>query len=355
MRSRSIAFLAVAFALCLAGSASAAELVLVETAFDAPSSTVLVRDVATGSERAAGTVPHAPGFGAAGAVSPDGRTLAVTVLESGNRPWRHASVWAVELESPAKPRKLLSEAVHTAPVWVGPKAFVAIRSTGEHEPSAEEARSGRLLDLDLEVVLVGVGGAPPKVLLADRCHGLEPFGVWSTGEIAVLRTARDGHALLGLSLDGRVRRVADLGPMTPAWPRLTPDRSAATFQQIAGFGSGQAVVSSVTSRGERRDLTRSSWLSPTPVPVAGFTAVSSGRQVALLDAEGKAARNLLEDPKAQRLVARAASADGKWLAVERVADGPARTLLIEVASGRQVETGDTAGHWRETMGLRRLP
>ncbi|HEY3449111.1 MAG TPA: hypothetical protein VGK67_22305 [Myxococcales bacterium] len=352
MFARALLLLLAAPLLCTS-AASAAELVLVETPFDARDSTVIVRDLSTGSERTAATLPHAPGFGAAGSLSPDGRWLAAAVLEGGNRLWRHAAVWAVDLDGSAKPKKLLAEAIHSAPIWLDARTVVAVRSVGEHEPSPEEAKGGRLLDLDIEVVAVAVDAAP-KVLLKDRCNALDPFGVWATGEIALLRASSEGHSLLALGLDGRLRRLADLGPMTPAWPRLTPDRTAATFQQIAGFGSGRVTTSLVTSRGERRDLAKSSWLSPTPVPVAhGAVASSTGQTIALLS--GETSRTLWTDAEAQRLVPRLASADGKWLVVERVAEGPARPFVLEVATGKRTEAGGAPGRWRESMGLRRLP
>lgn len=339
--------------LLLCSAASAAELVLVETPFDAAESSVVVRDLGTGAERTAATLAHTPGWGAAGSLSPDGRSLAVVVLEAGNRPWRHAAVWLVDLDGAARPRKLLSEAVHAAPVWADSKTVVAVRSVGEHEPSVEAAKSGRLLDLDVEVVSLETDGTQ-RVLLKDRCNALEPFGVWATREIALLRTSSEGHALVALSLDGRLRRVADLGAMTPAWPRLTPDRLAATFQQVAGFGSRQVVTATVTSRGERRELARSSWLSPTPVPLArGAVAASSGQAISVLSGEGS--RLLWSDPEAQRLVLRLASADGRYLVVERVADGPARTYVVDAQTGARLETGGPPGRWRAAMGLRRLP
>ncbi|MBI5548485.1 MAG: hypothetical protein HY901_31775 [Deltaproteobacteria bacterium] len=338
-----------------------AELVLVETPFEARESTVLLRDVASGSERRLATIAHAPGYGAQGELSPTGDHLALSVLEGGNRTWRHAAVYVVALdpERPAEPRRVLGEAVLSSPLWVDSGRLLAVRSVGEHEPSPVEARRGRLMDLDLEIVLLERTGGTPRVLLRDRCYGLELVGPLSTGEIGVIRSSAQGSSLWAMRVDGTSRQVAHLGPGVAAWAHRAPEGDAVVFQQLIDRRPGVWAVSRISLDGHRSELARLAHPFVAPVPLqGGLVAYTSadGSSIELLEALGKGTRTLWRDPSATRLVSARASTDGRWLIAERVAQGPARTFVIEVSSGQRFDAGgERPRRWRTAMGLRSQP
>jgi hypothetical protein len=348
-------FLAFVWTLLSCSTALAGEFVLVETPFDAAASAVIVHELASGQERQVATLPHEPGYGAVGNLSPNGRLLGVTVLETGNRLWRHAAVWVVDLES-STARRLMGEAVFAPPVWTRSGSLVALRATAEHEPTADDAKQGRLMDLDFEVVSLPLDGSSPRVLARDRCNWLDPVGSLASGEIAFVRSAWEGNSLIVLRTAG-LQTIAELGPGVAAWPHLTPDRTAVAFQQIVDRREGALALSRVGADGVRQDLARLPALRASPVPVAGGLAFASpdGQAVELLDATGRIARTLWRDPFAQALVPVRASDDGRWLVVDRLSEGPARPFVLEVSGSRRFDASGPKGRWREAMGLRGLP
>lgn len=351
-----LARLCLALPFLLALPARAAELVLVETPFEASESAVLARDLATGAERRVARLPHAPGWSAEGALSPNGRLLAAAVLDGGNRPWRHASVHLVDLER-GETRRLLDEAILDAPLWTPGGALLATRAVAEYDPPVEDARRGRLMDLDLEVVELDLGGGAPRVVLRDRCNALDLLGVLATGEIALLRAGWDGHRLLAWRPGGGLRRIAELGPATPGYPRIAPGGGAVVFQQVVDRREGLWSIVEVDLSGTRRELARLAhpFACAVPLgPLVAFTAPDGGA-VELLGGDGRITRTLWRDPGAERLVATRALAGGRLVVLERQAGGPAQTFVVEVESGRRHEVPAPSGRWRRAIGLRGSP
>jgi hypothetical protein len=339
-----------------------AELVLVDTGFTASDSAVVVRDLASGRERVAATLSHAPGWGAEGRVSPDGRYLAVAVLSQGNRPWQHAGVYVVDLGAAnAAPRRVLDEAVFTAPAWLSNDTLAAVRAVGQHEPAPADSRAGRRVEFDFEVVAVALGNntAPRSdVILRDRCDWLALVGADARGELVAARTAWLGVSLVavrpGASASASTQRtVAALGGALLERAQLARDARSIVFAQVAAPGSAQWLVRAVDLDGATRDWLREPNDHLTPVPLASGVAYGSadGHAVLLADGANSTPRVLARDAAAERLVVRLADADGGAFVYERLGPGGTRVYVADASGRAPVEVGD-GQHWREAMGFR---
>ena len=340
-----------------AALAQSREIVLVDTAFTATESTVVIREMASGHERVMATVPHVEGYGAAGNVSPDGRHLAVTVLAEGNRLWRHASVFVVDLASSnTPPRRVLTEAIFAAPVWISNDALLATRSVGEHDAPPEDSLHGRLLDMDLEVVAVTHFGHPNiEVIVRDRANSLELVGLDARGEVIAARNAWEGNSIVAIRPGAaQVRAVALVGSAIPEWTRLSHDGQSVVYSQVVGArGSQTWGVLQIDLDGVGGEVFRAVNEHECAVPTARGIAYTSadGHSLELIAAGDSRSTSLLTDAASDRLVISRANGDGRLFVYDRVGPGGTRNRVYDFATGTSVEVG-SGQHWREAMGFR---
>ena len=192
-------------------------------------------------------VPHLPGFASNGAVSPDGRYLALVVADSGSRSQPLASLIAVELETGTVTRLLGSLDYLQHPVWAADGSSIVVTQSLDGAPA-----SFTFVRVHLDGALTPLGGA-------DGVAAAFPVGFDGSGRFVAAVIDGSGSAILR---DGAiVARISSF--ITRDW-QLSPDGSRVAFietntggglrylARLASLdGSAEAAAQSVPAEGQQ--------------------------------------------------------------------------------------------------------
>lgn len=178
---------------------------------------VLVGEGGAGEAVAIATVPHLPGYSSRGAVSPDGRYLALVVATSGTPSQPVAQLLRVTLAN-GEVRSLADGFPYLqTPVWSNDGRSVAL--TREPEP-------GTVL-----VVSVDIGGGERVLFRRERVAGVYPVGFAPDGTLYSVVIDQRGSVLLR---GGEEVRVLSNG-LTREWA-LSPDGRQLAFVEVIEGG-----------------------------------------------------------------------------------------------------------------------
>ncbi len=206
-------------------------------------------------------IPRLEGFPSSGAVSPDGRRLALVSADGGTRTHPLASLNVVDLESGKVTRAATNVLPGQAPVWSSDgKALFTVRLAGGNESS------GPIL-----LLRAPANGSGEGVLKEyDSVLGVYPVGENSAGDLVTIVLGGEGSILE--HGDSATTLSANL---TRDW-RLSPDGSEIAFIEVD------------TSQGTRY-LARSVRLDSAGVQAAALSAAVSALGTAWNPATGAAA------------------------------------------------------------------
>ncbi|MCC7365540.1 MAG: hypothetical protein IT303_14335 [Dehalococcoidia bacterium] len=277
------------------------------------------------------TIDHVPGHPAAGAVSPDGRSVALVVADAGSQAQPGASLLVVALESGEVTRRAVDIDLLQPPVWAADSSAVVV--------TRSEPAGGTTSNVALLRVPVG-GGEPVVEWTAARVLGAYPFAFDAEGR------------LLAVVIDGRgstlVRAGTDVRPLsagvTRDW-RLSPDGTLLAFiesslegglqyrSHVVAVEGGDAPAAAAQAAGATGESLGAAWAPSGELafghePGAGVGEVSAQSAAAGFD------------------VPLAYAPDGSAIAVQAWTgasfDEPgAMTIVVAGKDGRQPVTGVT--------------
>ena len=318
--------------------AAAQSVVTLETEIDSGTTRILVRALVQAraggaAERVVATVSHRAGEPPMGALSPDGRTVALATVASGGEPRRHAEVVLVDVAS-GRARTVLRDVQQVPPAWSDDSRTVyGVRSFAMPPPSEAETRRGRLESERLVVEAVRAADGAVRDACVDVAYVLHPIGVArATGELVVIRVSWQGASVRAIDpascatrdlasdagdllrdahLDGRGENVVYL--------RRRARSREATIEQVAVSGGAARIVARVDDRAM-------------PVPIGDGVAYTSGATLvserARVDARG-AAISVVAVSEGGALVVHRTSANGHAYSV--IAPGTARERALSLA------------------------
>lgn len=264
----------------LARPVTAQSAVTLETAVDAPATRVVLRSLGatrSASDRVVATFSHRAGVPPMGALSPDGRVLALVSVPAGAEPRRHALLVLVDLAT-GRARTVATDLQQVPPAWSpdGRTVYV-VRSYAMPPPTEAETRRGRLEDERLVVRAVRVADGETRDACVDVAYVLHPVGVAAaTGELVVIRVAWQGASIRAidpsscatrdLAADpGDVLRDAHLDASAESviYLRRRARAHAATIERVAVSGGAPAVLAQADDRAM-------------PLPVGDAVVLTSG-------------------------------------------------------------------------------
>lgn len=289
---------------------------------------------------------HHPDWGIRAALSPDGRTLAYTVMPPGGRdPDRDAALMVLDLAQRQSHRLTTGVDLRTTPLWIGSDAVIAQRA-------ADDGRGA--------LVRIALDGAVHALATAAPGHRLYPAAAHPRG---------DALYVIDLSVEGTLlRRIDAQGPQDvarlAAGPArgfaLSPDGRSLAFLRLEPGTEDRRYRACVvelaggTVRSLRPDVPR---IEDTGVAWDG----KGGVIVTAISQEGGAGVLLRDPPTDDRMTpngfdaAVAAAPDGSWLVVRAFSGGDSRdpgpeTLELLAQDGRRMpvtaDGGVTAIGWR---------
>ena len=307
---------------CLSAPASAQSAVSLETEIDSALTRVVLRSVgrASAQARVVATIAHRAGDPPIGAVSPDGRTLALATVPAGGEPRRHAQLVLVDLQR-GRARTVARDLQQVPPSWSRDgRTVYAVRSYPMPPPSEAQTRHGRLEDERLVLQAVRAADGVAREACTDVAYVLHPIGVAAaTGELVVIRVSWQGASIRAIDPGSCATRdlVADRADVlrdahldgraeTVVYLRRLARSHYATIERV-GVSDGAPVV--VARVGDRA----------MPVPLGEGVAYTSGAALV-------AGRVRLEAPQGA-ISAIASSADGALVVHRTTASGHAYSVL----------------------------
>lgn len=216
-------------------------------------------------------IDHLPGYASTGTVSPDGRLLALVVVDRGTLSRPDASLVLVDLET-AETRRLVADVDPLQPpVWrPDSSGVVAVRSTAGERGTT------------VEVIEAPVDGREPDVLFsASPVLGVYPVGFDPSGALVSVRIDGEGStALRGAEPIVHLSRF-----ITRDWS-LSPDGSQLAFvvvdqaaglryvPAVAGLVGGASVAAQAAGAGV--EALGTAWAPHASSPTFGIEPGSSG-------------------------------------------------------------------------------
>jgi hypothetical protein len=217
------------------------------------------------------TIQHLPGFTARGAVSPDGKRLALVVAEAGTPTRPLASLLVLSLESGEVSRVALNLDLLQRPLWrPDGQAIVVSRTTVE-----EGASIARLFNVDA----------------AGRTGETVVFEHWSVLAVYAIGFGVDGE-LVTVVLDGRGSTLMASGAVIPLSAYITRD------WQLSPDRNEIAFIESNTGAGLKYFARTVSLREPTigHVTAQALTANSTGQQLGIAWRPGAAGPTTGDEP-----------------------------------------------------------
>lgn len=283
-------------------------------------------------------IRHAPEWGIRAALSPDGRRLAYTVMQSGARdPDRDATLMLADLTTRRTTRLLGELDLRTTPLWSADGERVLAQRIG--------GGSG-------ELVSVGGDGRVAIVRTAGLGVRLAPAGALPGGEWLVARLAAGASDLLGVSEGGATRVIGRLSDGPVRSFALSPDARRLAYLRILDPASGRIYRATVLdlASGERDPVLPSvargedtgvGWLGTADLMVSVSAEDGSGALLTTREA------SLTVRPVGfDALVG--ASPDGRWIASRSFTSGTSRapgveSLTLIASDGRRIAVPTDAG------------
>jgi len=209
-------------------------------------------------------VSHLPGYSPVGAVSPDSRRLALTVVDAGSPARPGASLLIVDLESGAVTRRAVAVDPLQPPVWLpDSSAVVVTRTVSSGSPA-----------VDVSLVAVPAAGGDERVLEAhERVLGAYPVAVDGSGRL--LSVVIDGTGSTLFRGGSELLRLSD--QVTRDW-RLSPDGTELAYiessvrdglhylQKVAQLDGPAAALAQQAQQGQQLGV---AWNPGTGVPTFG--------------------------------------------------------------------------------------
>ena len=194
---------------------------------------VVAHEATTGEAREVARIAHLPGYGAIGAVSPDGELLAVVVADAGSIARPGASLLVINLESGLVERRATGVDPLQPPVWTpDSRAVVTARQSGD----------GPGVTVSL-LRVPAAGGPEDQLVIFNNVLGAFPFAVGRDGSLFSVVIDSRGSTVYG----GNQEVVRLSGAITRDW-RLSPDGASVAFIEadtLGGLRYRQRVVSLV--------------------------------------------------------------------------------------------------------------
>ncbi len=287
---------------------------------------VVGHPVAGGPVAEVARIPHLPGYGAIGTVSPDERLLALVVADAGTAVRPGASLLVVTLESGEVHRLATGVDPLQSPVWSADSGFVV---------AARQSGDGPGVTVSLFQV-PAAGGPELQLVLFSNVLGAYPIALSGGGAVplSVVIDSRGSTLYRGAA---ELVRLSDA--ITRDW-RLSPDGTSIAFIEAnttAGLRYRQRVVSLATGVAAQAPETEGQQLGVAWNPADGSPRF--GREPGTAAAGGAAGQR-----SSGFDVPLAYSPDGSALAVQEW-DGPsfkepgAMRLAILVAGARAELSG----------------
>lgn len=181
-------------------------------------------------------IPHLEGFTSTGAVSPDGKSVAMVTVDGGSRTQPLATLNVVNLETGRIVRAAENVLPGQSPVW----------STNSSEVVAVRIPGGNTSAGKIEVLTVGAGGDGEKVLDSySNAYGVYPLG-WVNGQLVTVVIDAAGSSLRGLG-----EKLALSSNITRDW-KLSPDGSELAYIEADASNGVRYVARTVALNGAAR-------------------------------------------------------------------------------------------------------
>ncbi|MDP2660027.1 MAG: hypothetical protein Q8R28_04800 [Dehalococcoidia bacterium] len=309
-------------------------------------------------KRLLGSFHHQPGFPLRGSVSPDGASIALSLLPPGAD--RFSGARLVVMAKDGSSQTPLEEGIDydVLPVWSPDSQQLAFVKRAAPAPAGEAAGASEVLPAPspTEVYASSLDGKSRRLLFKDS-QSLDLYLVgWPLNGKSIIyrRFTSAGDQLWSFDLaSGQSQSLSTLSKAPAYGVRLSPDGASvvASVRQEAGFD----VVSQSLEGQNRRVLSKANRTASNPL------FAPDGRRVAF-DAEplqqgassvgimdvGAEAVTQLSSPAGGKDIPLSFSPDGNWLLVRHSQDGRAQNFLLRVSDG--VKEYLDAAYWLEPVG-----
>ena len=259
-----------------------------------------------------GTIPHLAGFAARGAVSPEGKRLAVVVAEAGTPTRPLASVLVLNLESGEITRAALNVDVLQTPLWrPDGQAIVVSRTTG-----GEGAAVARLFSVD------PTGQATESIVSEHgSVLGVYAVGFGADGELAIVVLDAKGSSL---AKGGVVTRLS--AHITRDW-QLSPDGQEIAFIESNTSAGLKYFARTVSLQGARGSQ----------VSAQALSADSTGQQLGIAWKPGETRPTTGDEPPAGAAVSAANASTAAGFDVPLAYSRGGNFLAVQRWSGANFE------------------
>lgn len=310
-------------------------------------------------KRVLGSLPHQPGFPLRGAMSPDGRLMALVQLPPGAE--RFTGARLVLMNKDGTGQKTLEDGVDydILPLWSpDSRELVFVKRSGpapapagppgaaETPPAAPPA----------EVYAMGSDGKNRRLLLKDS-QSLDLYLVaWQRDgkRVVFRRFTTGGDELWALDMaGGQTQRLSSLSRAPAFGVQLSPDGTS-VIASVRGEDSGYQVISQSLDGQSRRVLSKGNRGPSNAVYAPDGRRVAfdveppqQGAALGVMEAGGDTITRL-SSPTGGKEVPLSFSPDGEWLLVRHLQEGRARALILRMRDGVK-EYLETA-YWVEPVG-----
>ncbi|MDO8688497.1 MAG: hypothetical protein Q7R39_00545 [Dehalococcoidia bacterium] len=308
-------------------------------------------------KRLLGSFPHQPGFPLRGSVSPDGSSIALSLLPPGAD--RFSGARLIIMAKDGSSQKVLEEGIDydILPVWSPDSQQLAFVKRAPPAPDGAATGAAEVPALSpSEVYASSLDGKSRRLLFKDS-QSLDLYLVgWPLNGKSIIyrRFTSAGDQLWAFDLaSGQSQSLSTLSKAPAYGVRLSPDGASvvASVRQDTGFD----VVSQSLEGQNRRVLSKANRSASNPLFAPDGRRVAfdveplqpGAASVGIMDVGGEAVTQL-SSPAGGKDIPLSFSPDGNWLLVRHSQDGRTQPFLLRVSDG--VKEYLDAAYWLEPIG-----